>query len=110
VSLLRDPDFYINCLIPDRTVGMLLKIENYRLFLVDANVSSNKETKRKKKAVETHTNRERQKYFADDDKYDLKTMFQREKLSTAEDQNGMLSRLTINHYNFKEVEVSIMMF
>ena len=32
-------------------------------------------------------------YFADDDKHDLKSMFEREKLSTAEDQNAMLSRL-----------------
>ena len=31
-------------------------------------------------------------FFSDDDKYDLKTMYEREKLSTAEDQNGMLSR------------------
>jgi len=61
-------------------------------FKVDASASKQSETKKRKKLVETHSNRERQKYFADDDKYDLKTMFQREKLSTAEDQNGMLSR------------------
>jgi hypothetical protein len=35
----------------------------------------------------------RSRYFADDDRHDLKSLFEREKLSTAEDQNGMMSRL-----------------
>jgi len=65
-------------------------------FSVDANAESEKGGKRRKKMklVETHskTDRERTKYFADDDNFDLKTMFEREKLSTAEDQNAMLSR------------------
>jgi hypothetical protein len=69
-------------------------------ILVDANAESEKGGKRRKKMklVETHskTDRERTKYFADDDKFDLKTMFEREKLSTAEDQNAMLSRSAIN--------------
>ncbi len=69
-------------------------------ILVDANAESEKGGKRRKKMklVETHSNtdRERTKYFADDDKFDLKTMFEREKLSTAEDQNAMLSRSAIN--------------
>ena len=66
------------------------------MFSVDANAESEKGGKRRKKMkfVETHnkTDRERTKYFADDDNFDLKTMFEREKLSTAEDQNAMLSR------------------
>ena len=49
--------------------------------------------RRKKEKVETHSKGERQRYFADDDRYDLKQMFEREKLSTAEDQNAMMSRL-----------------
>lgn len=50
--------------------------------------------RRKKEKVATHDNDgKRARYFADDDKYDLKQMFEREKLSTAEDQNGMMSRL-----------------
>ncbi|XP_064636752.1 CWF19-like protein 2 [Lineus longissimus] len=50
--------------------------------------------RRKKQKVTTHgTSGERERYFADDDKYDLKTMFQREKLGTAEDQDRMFARL-----------------
>ena len=49
--------------------------------------------RRKKEKVQTHSKGERQRYFADDDRYDLKQMYEREKLSTAEDQNMMLSRL-----------------
>jgi hypothetical protein len=62
---------------------------------VDASAVSDTSGKRrkKKKLVETHDkDRQRQRYFADDDKHDLKSMFEREKLSTAEDQNSMLSR------------------
>ncbi len=49
--------------------------------------------KRKKTKVETHKDGQRVRYFGDDDKYDLKQMFEREKLNTAEDQNSMLSSL-----------------
>ena len=72
----------------------MTKCFNVLNFPVDANAESEKGGKRrKKKLVETHgKDRERQRYFADDDKFDLKTMFEREKLSTAEDQNAMLSR------------------
>ena len=51
------------------------------------------EGKRRKGKVQTHADGERVRYFADDDRYDLKQMFEREKLSTAEDQNLMMSRL-----------------
>eukprot|EP00095_Tigriopus_kingsejongensis_P003050 maker-scaffold101_size371023-snap-gene-0.17 protein:Tk03050 transcript:maker-scaffold101_size371023-snap-gene-0.17-mRNA-1 annotation:"cwf19-like protein 2" len=44
--------------------------------------------------VATHgSDGKRQRYFADDDRYSLQEMFQREKLNTAEDQNAMMSRL-----------------
>lgn len=52
--------------------------------------------KRRKKAknVETHAKGgERARYFDDDDKHDLKTLVQREKMGTAEDQNMMFARL-----------------
>lgn len=50
--------------------------------------------RRKKGKVDTHAEGgQRVRYFADDDRYDLKQMFEREKLSTAEDQNSMMSRL-----------------
>jgi len=48
---------------------------------------------RKKTKVETHKDGQRVRYFGDDDKYDLKEMFERERLNTAEDQNSMLSEL-----------------
>ena len=62
---------------------------------VEANVDRDRGGgKRKKKGkVETHVKGERQRYFADDDRFDLKQMYEREKMSTSEDQNSMLSRL-----------------
>jgi len=47
----------------------------------------------RKTKVETHEGGQRVRYFGDDDKYDLKQMFEREKMDTAEDQNGLFSRL-----------------
>jgi hypothetical protein len=50
--------------------------------------------RRKTEKVATHgSDGKRQRYFADDDRFDLKQMFEREKLSTAEDQNAMMNRL-----------------
>jgi hypothetical protein len=63
---------------------------------VEANVESSGGKRKRgkmKNVVSTHSgDRQRERYFADDDRFDLKTMFEREKLSTAEDQNAMLSR------------------
>lgn len=53
----------------------------------------NMKQKRKKTKVETHKDGERVRYFGDDDKYDLKQMFEREKMDTAEDHHQMMSRL-----------------
>ena len=36
---------------------------------------------------------ERERYFGDDDKYELQDLVQREKMSTAEDSNAMFARL-----------------
>ncbi|XP_052276892.1 CWF19-like protein 2 isoform X2 [Dreissena polymorpha] len=51
--------------------------------------------RRKKQKVDTHSGKEgeRTRYFDDDDKHDLKTLVEREKLGTAEDQNQMFARL-----------------
>ncbi|XP_029637300.1 CWF19-like protein 2 [Octopus sinensis] len=50
--------------------------------------------KKRKKIIETHSKEgHRQKYFHDDDKFDLKNLVQREKMSTAESQNSMFARL-----------------
>ncbi|XP_050312111.1 CWF19-like protein 2 homolog [Anthonomus grandis grandis] len=43
--------------------------------------------KERKKASNTHDNNERVRYFADDDKYSLRDMFESEKLSTTDDQD-----------------------
>ena len=44
--------------------------------------------------VETHGKEgTRERYFADDDRYDLKEMVRREKMSTADDQEAMMARL-----------------
>jgi len=53
----------------------------------------NMKQKRKKTKVETHKDGERIRYFGDDDKYDLKQMFEREKMDTAEDHHEMMARL-----------------
>ncbi|KAI1893936.1 hypothetical protein AGOR_G00128780 [Albula goreensis] len=49
--------------------------------------------RRKKKAIETHRDGERVRYFQDDDGMDLQEMVRREKMSTAEDQNALYSRM-----------------
>uniref|UniRef100_A0A3P8ZY04 CWF19-like protein 2 n=1 Tax=Esox lucius TaxID=8010 RepID=A0A3P8ZY04_ESOLU len=49
--------------------------------------------RRKKKAIETHRDGERVRYFQDDDGVDLKEMVRREKMSTAEDQNSLYARM-----------------
>ncbi|XP_036392810.1 CWF19-like protein 2 isoform X2 [Megalops cyprinoides] len=49
--------------------------------------------RRKRKAIETHRDGERVRYFQDDDKVDLQEMVRREKMSTAEDQNALYSRM-----------------
>lgn len=42
---------------------------------------------RKKRKIETHTDGQRVRYFADDDKHSLQEMFENEKYNTVEDQN-----------------------
>ena len=72
-----------------------------QFFLVDASATSDNSGKRRKKSkvITTHAkDRQRERYFADDDKHDLKSMFEREKLSTAEDQNAMLSRWILGSF------------
>ncbi|KAM6988381.1 CWF19-like protein 2 isoform 2-T2 [Tautogolabrus adspersus] len=49
--------------------------------------------RRKKKAVETHVDGERVRYFQDDDNVGLKEMVRREKMSSAQDQNALYSRM-----------------
>ena len=59
---------------------------------IEAQVPTSSKPKKSGK-VQTHAEGQRVRYFADDDRYDLKEMFHREKMSTAEDQNSMMSRL-----------------
>ncbi|KAL9973755.1 hypothetical protein ACROYT_G020250 [Oculina patagonica] len=50
--------------------------------------------RRKRKKVETHGKEgERERYFADDDKYDLKEMVRREKMSSVADNHAMMAKL-----------------
>ncbi|XP_014789355.1 CWF19-like protein 2 [Octopus bimaculoides] len=54
--------------------------------------------KKRKKLIETHTKEgQRQKYFHDDDKFDLKNLVQHEKMSIAENQNSMFARLAVRN-------------
>ncbi|XP_059188033.1 CWF19-like protein 2 [Centropristis striata] len=49
--------------------------------------------RRKKKAIETHVDGERVRYFQDDDNVGLKEMVRREKMGSAQDQNALYSRM-----------------
>ncbi|CAI5693907.1 unnamed protein product [Oreochromis niloticus] len=49
--------------------------------------------RRKKKPMETHVDGERVRYFQDDDNVGLKEMVRREKMSSAQDQNALYSRM-----------------
>ncbi|XP_034723481.1 CWF19-like protein 2 isoform X1 [Etheostoma cragini] len=49
--------------------------------------------RRKKKSIETHVDGERVRYFQDDDSVGLKEMVRREKMSSAQDQNALYSRM-----------------
>ncbi|KAM8904865.1 CWF19-like protein 2 isoform 2-T2 [Spinachia spinachia] len=49
--------------------------------------------RRKKKAIETHVDGERVRYFQDDDGVGLKEMVRREKMSTPQDQIALYSRM-----------------
>ncbi|XP_029027313.1 CWF19-like protein 2 [Betta splendens] len=49
--------------------------------------------RRKKKLVETHVDGQRVRYFQDDDNVGLQEMVRREKMSSAQDQNALYSRM-----------------
>ncbi|XP_037123869.1 CWF19-like protein 2 [Syngnathus acus] len=49
--------------------------------------------RRKKKGIETHVDGQRVRYFQDDDSVGLKEMVRREKMSSAQDQNALYSRM-----------------
>ena len=60
---------------------------------IQTDVSQSTSRGKKGKVQTLDKDGERLRYFADDDQYDLKEMFHREKMSTAEDQSAMMSRL-----------------
>nr|XP_057935297.1 CWF19-like protein 2 isoform X2 [Doryrhamphus excisus]XP_057935298.1 CWF19-like protein 2 isoform X2 [Doryrhamphus excisus] len=49
--------------------------------------------RRKKKSIETHVDGQRVRYFQDDDSVGLQEMVRREKMSSAQDQNALYSRM-----------------
>ncbi|XP_047248525.1 CWF19-like protein 2 isoform X2 [Girardinichthys multiradiatus] len=49
--------------------------------------------RRKKKTIETHVDGERVRYFKDDDSIGLQEMVRREKMSSAQDQHALYSRM-----------------
>ncbi|KAG7226012.1 hypothetical protein INR49_018622 [Caranx melampygus] len=49
--------------------------------------------RRKKKPIETHVEGQRVRYFQDDDNVGLQEMVRREKMSSAQDQNALYSRM-----------------
>ncbi|XP_017050807.1 CWF19-like protein 2 homolog [Drosophila ficusphila] len=55
--------------------------------------------KRSNKKVDTHVDGQRVRYFADDDRYDIKQMFEREKHSTAAEANLQYADIVSKHKN-----------
>ncbi|KAG7302074.1 hypothetical protein JYU34_013531 [Plutella xylostella] len=52
-----------------------------------------------KRKAETHSSGERQKYFGNDDKYNLAQMFEQEKYGTNYDNDAQLANITAKHRN-----------
>ena len=57
----------------------------------------NDRTKKKKKMKTHGQDGKRKQYFPDDDRYDLKKMFEKEKTTSAEDQNTMFEKAAMNN-------------
>ncbi|XP_039498485.1 CWF19-like protein 2 homolog [Drosophila santomea] len=55
--------------------------------------------KRSSKKVDTHVDGQRVRYFADDDRYDIKQMFEREKHATAAEANLQYADIVSKHKN-----------
>ncbi|XP_064538762.1 CWF19-like protein 2 homolog [Drosophila montana] len=55
--------------------------------------------KRGQKKVDTHVDGQRVRYFADDDRYDIKQMFEREKHATAAESNLQYADIVSKHKN-----------
>nr|CAD7410868.1 unnamed protein product [Timema poppensis] len=66
--------------------------------------------RRRKHKVGTHEDGKRVRYFADDDKYTLRDMFEREKMTTAEDQNEMFSKMVAKEVGGTEEDTEFDMF
>ncbi|XP_038840399.1 CWF19-like protein 2 isoform X2 [Salvelinus namaycush] len=88
----------------DRAPGQTEEDQEVLLFRTDqsgrawpVNASSEPQEprggRRKKKAIETHRDGERMRYFQDDDSVGLHEMVRREKMSSAEDQNSLYARM-----------------
>lgn len=60
---------------------------------LNAGESYSGSSKNKKRKVETHTGGDRVRYFADDDKYSLKQIFENEKFNSVEDENRQFMQL-----------------
>ncbi|KAL1516681.1 hypothetical protein ABEB36_000561 [Hypothenemus hampei] len=63
------------------------------LTLPSSSQEGSRNRKPSKKAVDTHTDRQRVRYFADDDKYSLKQMFESERYSSANDQDATFMKI-----------------
>lgn len=55
--------------------------------------------RKKQKRLETHKDGERIRYFPDDDKYDIKQMYEREKYTSASDANLEFAKIAGKHKN-----------
>ncbi|XP_004520434.1 CWF19-like protein 2 homolog [Ceratitis capitata] len=55
--------------------------------------------RKKQRRLETHVDGERMRYFPDDDKYNIKQMFEREKYTSASDANLEFAKIAGKHKN-----------
>ncbi|KAK3098520.1 hypothetical protein FSP39_020282 [Pinctada imbricata] len=79
----------------DNQVVVLTRTDRKGLVrpLSEGHHGKEKGRKKNRGKVDTHSGKERDRYFDDDDKFSLRQLVEREKTGTAEDQNMMFARL-----------------
>ncbi|KAI9589006.1 CWF19-like protein 2 homolog [Glossina fuscipes] len=65
-------------------------------------LDGNHQKSRKRPRIETHDQGQRIRYFADDDKYDIKQMFEKEKYTSAADNNMEFANIVGKHNSLRD--------
>ncbi|XP_044761112.1 CWF19-like protein 2 homolog [Coccinella septempunctata] len=72
---------------------ILLTQTDSKGFSRPVKMDEDRDSRRKKRKVETYTGKERTKYYADDDKYSLKQMFEAEKYNSSDSANKEFAKM-----------------